>query len=372
MGTLHSLEEARAQTGCSNSLSRDTQCRFLPEIGIDTISLCWKGAEPVDRLLRLDGLLVGEDRRPLRVVPAPGRSVRLSRRLDGLGTVGSFPAASLLYVEGRAGALHAHDETDHSLAPVAVLPQTQERVRDDLSELLGTDLESTGAIRRIDLSGELRFARGEDGQALLRVLDALHSPRHKTSPVRERGGPGIETAYWRTPTRSVPILRAYDKGIESGTARAGERIRIERQLRYPGARRPSLSQWLTTDLGEAYVGPLRHWLTDGIAAGTAHQLLEAFTDAALTWPSYWASGSSWAGPGRTWRPLWPVRKVERLIGTLTLINAYGGSWEPYEDRQRQRRLKELRDLGVVLLDEPIHIDAHALVTGLCEEWRKAA
>lgn len=373
MGTVSDISQAPSWDGSSNSHPNVTNCRFSTHIGVDTVSWCWRGSDPVDRLLRLDGLVVGEDHRPLRVVPAPGRSVRLSRRLDGLGTVGAFPGAPLLYVEGRAAALHERDEDNHALAAPRVLPEVEERVCRELSALLGADLDCVGAIRRVDLSGEFRFHRGEDGQQLLRVLDGLHSPHYKTSPVRERGGPGLQTAYWRTPTRSVPVLRAYDKGIESGTAAPGERIRLERQLRYTSSRRPTLSQWLTNDLGDVYAQPIRQWLAGGVAAGTAAQLIRLLTDAAVIWPSYWASGRSWCSKGgREWRSLWSARKVERILGTLTVVDAYGAHWPAWGDRQRQRRMAEIRDHGLLLLDQPVHIDAHALVEGLCTEWRQAA
>ena len=373
----------RWENGSSNSHSEDSYCPELsqntqteaPErrIGVDTVSWCWRGSEPVDRLLRLDGLLLADDERPLRVVPAPGAAVRLSRRLDGLGTVGAFPRAPLLFIEGRAAALEARDERNHALAPVARLPATQDRIIHDLGELLGAGIASVAELRRIDLSGELCFARGEDGRELLRILDALHAPRHKTSPVRERGGPGIETAYWRTPARSVPVLRAYDKGVESGTAAPGERIRLERQLRYTGGKRPSLEQWLLQDLGALYAAPISRWLTNGVAAGTANQLLRLLTDAAVIWPSYWSSGNSWCSPaGRSFTSMWPARKVERVVGTLGLINIYGSSWPPWSPKTRQRRLKEIRDFGLLLLDRPIHLNADAYVSALCEDWRRAA
>ena len=359
--------------GSSNSHSADSYCPPERKIGVDTVSWCWRGSEPVDRLLRLDGLVVLDDERPLRVIPAPGRAVRLSRRLDGLGTVGAFPAAPLLFVEGRAAALGSGDEEDHSLADVRRLSNIQDRVTADLSALLGTNIDSVAELRRVDLSGELRFARPEDGRELLRILDGLHSPRHKTSPVRERGGPAIETAYWRTPSRSVPVLRAYDKGVESQTALPGERIRIERQLRYNGSQRPALSQWLSHDLGALYSAPIRRWLENGVAAGTAQQLIRYLTDAAVIWPSYWSSGHSWASSaGRVHCSMWPSRKVERVLGTLAVVDAYGSTWPAWSVKQRQRRLAEIRDLGLLVLEEPIHLDADAHVSALCNDWRKAA
>ena len=299
--------------------------------------------------------------------------MRLNRRLDGLGTVGAFPGASLLFVEGRARALAERDETNHGLGKLRHLPAVQEQVTDDLGSLLGSSLSGPGALRRADLTGELRFERGEDGQDFLWLLDQLHSPNHRTAPVRQKGGPRIETAYWRTPKRFIAVLRAYDKGVESGTAAPGERIRIERQLRYSGAKRPTLQQWMQRDLAALYVAPLKAWLRGGVAAGTAEELMRLFTDAAVIWPSYWSSGCCWnSTSGRAWTRLWTAAKAERLLGTLAVVHAYGASWPAWSHRQRLRRMAEIRELGIVLTERSVTVDVDQAVNSLCELWAQAA
>lgn len=365
--------DLRSSEGLCNTLSGDKNCPPQASIGLDTISLAWRDQNAVDRFLRLDGALVDEDHRPLRVVHSAGGSVRLNRRLDGLGQVGAFPAASMLWIEGRAGALERSDESNHSLGAPARLSAVKEAVQERAGRLLGASLYGTPGVRRTDLSGELLFDRGEDGIALLTVLDQLHSPWHKTAPVRERGGPLVETAYWRTPRRSVPILRAYDKGIESGTADRGERVRLERQVRFKGAQRPSVEQWLSRDLARLYSAPLSAWIQDGVVAGDADALLRVLTDAALIWPTYWASGSSWAsGSGCVHRRLWSPTKVERVCGDLALIAAYGASWPAWNAKQRQRRMREIRELGLLLTDHPVRVDVDQALTSLCDLWRAAA
>lgn len=367
---LSPFAQRTAKQGSCNTLFEDSYCPPEPRIGVDTISFGWSDPEAVDRLLRLDGLVPPHEHRPLRVVPAPGGSMRLSHRLDGLGTVGAFPGASLLYVEGRARALLARDERDHGLAPARALPAIEGQVRDQLGQLLGTPL-SASALRRADLAGELRFDRGEDGRDFLWLVDQLHSPTHKTAPVRERGGPGVETAYWRTPRRSVPVLRAYDKGVESGTASPGERVRIERQLRY--AKRPTLHQFLDRDLAALYVAPLKRWLTNGVAAGTPAQLTRVLTDAGNIWPTYWSAGCCWASStGRVHRSLWPARKVERVLGTLVVVDHYGASWSAWSPKQRQRRMAEVRELGLLVTERPVAVDLDGAINQLCDLWQEAA
>lgn len=297
----------------------------------------------------------------------------MNRRLDGLGTLGAFPAASLLFVEGRARALERSDEHDHGLGRPRALPEVQDQVTDQLFRLLGRPPEAVAQLRRVDLTGELEYDRGEDGRQLLAILDGLHSPLHKTSPVRERGGPGIETVYWRTPRLSRPVLRAYDKGVESGIASPGERIRIERQCRYRSGKRPALRQWLAEDLAALYTAPLRTWLDGGVVVGSAGQLIQLLTDAAVIWPTYWSSGNCWASwTGTVHVSLWPARRVERVLGTLAVVDTYGAAWPAWSPKQRQRRLAEVRDHGLLVLDEPLRVDVDAAVSSLCSLWREAA
>lgn len=372
-GCSHS-EHISGLDGSSNSHTKDSYCPPTSRIGVDTISWAWSETEAVDRFLRLDGIVPpGSDERPLRIVPAALGAVRVNRRIDGLGTLGAFPSASLIYVEGRASALLARDESDHGLGRPRDLGQVRDQVVDELGRLLGSSLRAPAGLRRADLAGECLFDRGEDGSELLELLDAMHSPHHKTAPVRERGGARLETATWKTPVRFRSVMRAYDKGVESGTAGPGERVRLERQLRYSGQKRPTMEQWLAGDLGDLYARPIRSWIRNGVAAGTPEQLIRVLTDAAVIWPNYWASGSSWVGSSGTVHvPLWPARKVERVLGTLAVAQVYGRQWPAWSPKQRQRRMAEVRELGLLLTDRPVRVDVDQAVTGLCELWREAA
>lgn len=365
--------------GSSNSHPADRNCPKprtppLPRAGIDTVSWGWSDTSAVDRLLRLDGtVLPGDDRRPLRVLPAALGAVRLSRRIDGLGTVGAYPGASMLFVEGRARALELADEKNHGLAAPGALRFVQDQVTEGLGKLLGRRLAAPGGLRRADLTGELEWDRPEDGREFLQLLSGMHSPRHKVETVMELGAGGMETVTWKTPKRFATVMRAYDKGVESGSAPAGERIRLERQLRFKSGKRPTVEQWLSRDLGDLYTAPVRAWLKDGLAAGTAAEMLELLTDAGEIWPKYWASGSSWASrTGTVHCSLWGVLKIERIAGDLALMARYGGSWPLWSPKQRQRRLRAARELGLLVTDRPVSVDMDQAIGSLCELWRAAA
>jgi hypothetical protein len=361
---------------------RHNRLRVVPDppltadrrIGLDTVSFGWSDGGAVDRFLRLDGLVpAGRDSRPLRLVSAPGGAVRLNRRLDGLGQVGAFPGADLLFVEGRAGALARKDESDHSLGRPAELPEIKGAIGEDLGRLLGYGIGEPG-IRRADLSGELNYEDGRTGRELLWLLDQMHSPRHKTSSVCEMGGPGLETVYWRTPKRNIPHLRAYDKGVETETQPPGERIRVERQVRYPSGKRQTVEQWLEGDLGAQYVAPILTWINGGLCPGTASELLRLMTDGAIMWlPCYWASGNSWySRTGRRHAPVLTAGKIERLQGTLFVLSEYGKSYPLWSARTAQKRLAEIRPAGLLLLDRRAMVDPERELRALCDLWRVAA
>jgi hypothetical protein len=300
-------------------------------------------------------------------------AVRLNRRLDGLGTVGAYPEASLLFVEGRARALELADESNHGLASPASLRSVQDRVTDGLGELLGGAVRAPSALRRTDLTGELNWDRAEDGREFLQLLAGMHSPRHKIETVMELGAAGMETVTWKTPKRFATVMRAYDKGVESGSAPPGEQIRLERQIRYKSGKRPTVDQWLSRDLADLYTAPVRAWMKNGVTAGTAEQLLELLTDAGELWPNYWASGNSWASStGTVHQNLWGVLRIERITGDLALMAHYGGCWPLWSAKQRQRRLRAVREFGLLVTDRPVMIDVDQAIDSLCDVWRAAA
>lgn len=162
-------------------------------------------------------------------------------------------------------------------------------------------------------------------------MAALDLPRVKSDVWRKNGR--IETVYYRTPSRGAVRLRIYDKGIESGSDPAGERIRIEQQYRWNGAKSPDPADMARRDLGTMWQGQLKVWENCDqvvVADLTAARrfLLRAVADGRL-----------------------PACTAERLYGQLGM-RADGISKEWWTGLGQPhiwgRRSKELRDLGLVL------------------------
>jgi hypothetical protein len=83
-------------------------------------------------------------------------------------------------------------------------------------------------IRRLDLTVDLERP-ADHGRAILSGIAALE-PRLPLKSVIHRGPRGIETVTWQG--SSGKVARTYDKGIESGSHRPGERVRLEDQRRF--------------------------------------------------------------------------------------------------------------------------------------------
>jgi hypothetical protein len=169
-----------------------------------------------------------------------------------LGRIGAF-RDGLFYIESRAAALVDGSRDSHRLARPDELPAAERvalQVCYDNEAFVGEDEARLG---RIDLASELRFSRGSAGRAFLHSLSAADVPWCK-SRTDGRKGEGIETVSFHGTTGKTVYLRAYDKGIESGTAPAGERIRVERQRRFRKTREPSLAMLSSADLHSMYIG----------------------------------------------------------------------------------------------------------------------
>ena len=140
----------------------------------------------------------------------------------------------MLYVEGRLGAI-LNGPDDHSLQPLTRSADgataARERFGFDVDPAMSRSVGSTSQPN----SGS---TTARDGLAFLHALSLADVPWAKVGTEgkkRER----IETVAFRSVRGRTVLMRAYDKGVESGTARPGEMIRLERQRRYRKAVEPA-------------------------------------------------------------------------------------------------------------------------------------
>jgi hypothetical protein len=144
-------------------------------------------------------------------------------------------------MESRAAALVAGTADDHSLTDPEELHLAEQAAR-SIMHANGCELSPDPArLGRIDLAAELRFQDGSEGSAFLHSLSAIDVPWAKTR-IDGRKGSRIETVSFHGTRGKTIYLRAYDKGVESGTDKPGTRIRVERQKRFRKTREPEAAQ----------------------------------------------------------------------------------------------------------------------------------
>jgi|GEM_PF-6316760 len=170
------------------------------------------------------------------------------------GRVGVYPDG-LAYVEGRAAALVEGSRDCHDLLTVGDLPLAEQAARAQMLEVVGTSGGEHAALGRVDLAAELRFSRGDEGQAFLHALRALDVPHGKVGMDGGKAG-AIETVYVRGITGRSVHMRAYDKGLEAGTDGPGRRIRVERQIRPRKSREQTVAMFQASNTRAAFLGRL--------------------------------------------------------------------------------------------------------------------
>lgn len=169
-----------------------------------------------------------------------------------LGRLGVYPDG-LVYLEGRAKALSVWNRDEHELLPPHHVLSAEQGAREWARENGAPISEAAATLGRIDLASELRFSSGVEGGAFLHSLAALDVPWCK-SRVDGRKGDSIETVSFHGVRGKTIYLRAYDKGVESGTAAPGKRIRVERQKRFRKTREPMAADLNVVDLRKWYIG----------------------------------------------------------------------------------------------------------------------
>lgn len=315
-----------AKGGCTNSrpnrkYAHMVGCHMralLSDSGVDTIRFRWR-EDNVTYLKfqrRPEGTIEGH--RGERYIQTP------------LGRIDAFPDG-MCYMEGRAAAINARDRDEHALASIPEVYLAEQAAAAYMREN-GCELgDSPARLGRIDLASELRFDDPQEGSAFLHSLASLDVPWCK-SRVDGRKGANIETVSFHGTRGKTIYLRAYDKGVESGTQRAGVRIRMERQKRFRKEREPLATDLDFTDLRRAFWGRefsrLSNLRTASVVdlAGAMELLCERATNYA---------------------------QLERLAGYL-LIGNYPWAADTIKRDSRERRDAELRALGVFV--DPTQIE----------------
>ena len=302
------------------------------EAGVDTVSFAFR---PEGR--SLFGAVDGFSAKPFRR-GAAGSLIAETRSRDG-GRLMSFPSAAFLAVETRLGALLAGDERCHELAPATELAAGAELARAELWRHTGADPGEATEVRRFDLTAGLRFGAGPDGLAFLDTVAGLRPARMVSDVWRGVDG-RAQTVYARTSGRGVVVSRIYDKGRESGDDAPGRHVRIENQNRPARSRRYAPEVLSTLDLKGSFGRTMKAYLQ-------TEELVTAGPDGAVAELA-----------ARAIRGELTHAQAERLIGSVALLK-YGGRAVYDRDgdalvnnnKRSSRRLKALRESGVVLSDE---------------------
>jgi len=153
-------------------------------------------------------------------------------------TAGYLPDFELLWIEGRPITLFSQRST--ALLRPSRLNAARASAANAAAELLGIGDTVEVGLSRLDVTATVRFDRQADGQAFLSALASVDVPRRKHATHYSHGR--IETVSFVT-ERGAIRERAYDKGLESGTAEPSTTIRLEAQTRHPKATRTTTDWW---------------------------------------------------------------------------------------------------------------------------------
>jgi hypothetical protein len=269
---------------------------------------------------------------------AAGARVADERGPDG-GRMICFPPQWIFAYETRLGALVAGDRENHDLTRPGEVFSGGGIAAELLSEYSGTDVGAAREVRRFDLASELRFDRSSDGLAFLRGVSGICPPRMRNT-LEVAGDGSVMTVYVKTAKRGVVKARIYDKGRESGSDPPGRRVRIEAQERPPRSKRYSPEAFVGLDLTTTFGRTMQPYLQ-------AEQVT-------LTGPD----GAVAELLARAVRRELSHARAERLAGAASFLKFAGraayvteGDSVKRNNERSSRRLKALRDAGIVLADE---------------------
>lgn len=246
----------------------------------------------------------------------------------------------LVWWEGRLDALLTDSESGWNLRPVRDVVTAERVAASAFGFLAGEPIDYgkpiEAEVRRFDLAHEFEFEDGREGLAFLRTVAGMCPPRRKLDVWKGQDGQP-QTVYVRQSISRVVTERLYDKGVESGSHRPGERLRYEAQRRFVKADRYTPETLATLDLSAEYGRSLKTYLggDDNVIAAGPDATVEHLAQAA-------ARGDL------------SIARAERMIGTVALLREYGRSIYPCE-RQQRRRIADVRQAGIAL-DEQLPSD----------------
>lgn len=319
-----------------------TNSRPSPESrtsGLDTVRFRWRGDRDTYEAAR---------HRPEGVREGPRGEVGDWKK--GAPRWGVFPDG-LAYLECRATQLVDAMESHALVEPDRLL--LAEQVAREYVESEGVPLAGAVAtLGRADLASELTFPDGHEGLAFLYGLASINVPWGKVG-VEGRKGTAIETVVVRHVRGKSIQLRGYDKGVESGTAGPGERIRVERQRRFRKRDELAVEAFIAEDLAAIYLGSLGRFLDVG-------EVVVADVVGAIARLSELQAADTITGAER-----------DRLAGFLL----YGGDRTDYGRSTWYDRQAHLRRLGIAVDPSVVGrltVDVGGYLEACAAPWRQAA
>lgn len=299
----------------------------VDETGIDT----WR----LTRYLSDDELLAAR-----RSCPNAVADLRVRGHRWGLLT-----GPRMLWIEGHPAVEGLCAPPDLQRAETDVLNELQER---------GVPIGTDGGVGRMDFTSTVRFDDPRHGQAVLRAMSLVDVPRRK--PVVYGRPP--ETIYLMAPSGKRMLERVYCKGTEAANkgrlkeiAPYGQRVRFEAQVRFDRSARIRAEMFaqapvIPRSFFERRFAPVA-LSTDGLTAATAEVLADRVVDL--------------VGEGKC-----SASAAERLTGYLQV-----GPRIPLSESTHRRRRRELRELGLVLVDpmeDELHVDVGSAVEAAMASW----
>ena len=268
--------------------------------------------------------------------PAAGGGVVFREPGPGQTKLGAH-GRGLIWWEGRLDALLTDSESGWTLRPVRDVVAARNMAAAAFDVLAGEpvsdyELRPQGEVRRFDLAHEFEFEEGRDGLAFLRTVAGMCPSRRKLDVWKGSDGQP-QTVYVRQAVSGVVTERLYDKGVESGSHRPGERLRYEAQRRFPKSSRYTPETLATLDLADEYGRSLKTYLRGGenvIAAGPKATVREL--------------------AGKAARGELSMTKAERLVGSVEFLREFGRAVYA-DERTARRRVQWLREAGIALEDE---------------------